>query len=68
MMEKRQPVQKLFLGKLDICLQKTETRFMSVTLHTSINSKWIKNLNIRLETESRAEKSREYTGINRNRQ
>jgi hypothetical protein len=31
--------------KLDICLEKTETRSMFVTLY-----KWIKDLNIRLET------------------
>jgi hypothetical protein len=31
-MEKRQPLQQLLLGKLGICLQKTETRSMSATL------------------------------------
>jgi hypothetical protein len=31
MVEKRQPL--MLLGKLDICMQKTETRFMSVMLH-----------------------------------
>jgi hypothetical protein len=31
-MEKK-PLQKMLLEKLDICLQKTETRPMSVTLH-----------------------------------
>jgi hypothetical protein len=35
--------------KLDVCLQKTETRSMLV-LCTSINSKWIMGLNIRPET------------------
>jgi hypothetical protein len=37
----------MLLGKLDICMQKTETRSMSFILH---NSKWIKDLNIRPET------------------
>jgi hypothetical protein len=31
-MEKRQPLQQM-LGKLDICVQKTETRSMSFTLY-----------------------------------
>jgi hypothetical protein len=46
-MEKIQPVQQILLGKLDICLQKIET---SLSLCVSINSKWIKDLNIRPET------------------
>jgi hypothetical protein len=32
-MEKRQPLQQMLLGKLGICLQKTEPRFMSFTLY-----------------------------------
>jgi hypothetical protein len=32
-MEKRQPLQQMLLGKLDICLQKTETRSMFITLY-----------------------------------
>jgi hypothetical protein len=32
-MEKRQPLQKMLVGKLDICLQKTESRSMSFTLY-----------------------------------
>jgi hypothetical protein len=31
-MEKRQPIQLMLLGKLDICMQNTETRSMFVTL------------------------------------
>jgi hypothetical protein len=36
-------------GKLDICMQKTETRAMSFTL-CKYYLKWLKNLNIRPET------------------
>jgi hypothetical protein len=32
MMKKRHPPQQMLLGKLDICLQKTESRTMSFTL------------------------------------
>jgi hypothetical protein len=32
-MEKRQPLEQILLGKLDISLQKTETRSMFVTLY-----------------------------------
>jgi hypothetical protein len=49
MMEKRQPLQQILLGKVLICLQNTETTSMFITLY-SINSKWIKDLNIRPKT------------------
>jgi hypothetical protein len=42
-MEKRQPLQQMLLGKVFICLQKSETRFMP-------NSKLIKDLNVRPKT------------------
>jgi hypothetical protein len=32
-MEKRQPLQQMVLGKVAICLQKTETIFMLLTLY-----------------------------------
>jgi hypothetical protein len=47
MMKKRQPL--LLLRKLDIYLQKTETRSILPSC-TSINSKWIKDLNMKSET------------------
>jgi hypothetical protein len=33
MMEKRQPVQQMVLGEVAICLQKTDTGSMPVTLY-----------------------------------
>jgi hypothetical protein len=33
MMEKRKPLQQMLLGKVVICLQKTETRPMFITLY-----------------------------------
>jgi hypothetical protein len=33
MMEKREPLQQMVLGKMVICLQKTETRFLPTTLY-----------------------------------
>jgi hypothetical protein len=45
-MEKRQPQQQMLLGKLGICLKKTEIRSMFITLY-SINPKWNKELNLR---------------------
>jgi hypothetical protein len=49
MIEKRQPLQQMLMGKLNICMQKSEIRPMSFTC-TNINSKWTKNLNIKPET------------------
>jgi hypothetical protein len=47
MMEKVQPLQLMLPGKGAFCLQKTETRSMSITLYYS---KCVKDLNTRLET------------------
>jgi hypothetical protein len=43
MMEKRQPLPQMLLGKVVTCLQKTKTRSIPNTLHY-YHSKWIKNL------------------------
>jgi hypothetical protein len=48
-MEKRLPLQQKLLGKLDICMQKTETRSISFTLYR-YQLKWIKDINRRSET------------------
>jgi hypothetical protein len=48
MMGKRQPFQQVLLGKLNIWLQKIETGYMS-SLCTSINSKWIRDPEVRTE-------------------
>jgi hypothetical protein len=68
-MEKRQPLQQVFLNKLVICIQKTETRSMFFT-HTCTNSKWIKDLNIRPESlktvQERAGNTLELIDINNN--
>jgi hypothetical protein len=45
MMEKRQTLQQMLLGKLQICMQKTETD-PCLSPCSSINSKWVKDLNI----------------------
>jgi hypothetical protein len=56
----------VLLRKLDICLQNTETRSMTVTLN-KYHSKWIKDLNIRPENlklvQERAGNTQEAIGI-----
>jgi hypothetical protein len=65
-MEKRQPLHQMLLGKVVLCLQKLKADpYLSPC--TSINSKWIKDLNIRPETlklvQERAGNSLEAIGI-----
>jgi uncharacterized protein (DUF736 family) len=49
MMEKKQPLLQMLLGKLVICMQKTETRSMFLTLYKQ-QFEMDKDLNIRPET------------------
>jgi hypothetical protein len=67
-MEKRQPLQQMLLGKVVTCLKETELH-PCLSPCTSVNSKWIKNLNIRPETlkllQEGAENTLEQIGIYR---
>jgi hypothetical protein len=66
MMEKRWLLQQMFLGKLDICMQKTETRSMYPTqISIQGRSKTLMEVG---NVETSAGKSRKYTGIFRNSQ
>jgi hypothetical protein len=69
MMENTQLLQQMLPGKVVICLQKTKTKSMFITLY-SINSKWIKDLNIRPETlnlvHKRVRNTLEAIGIGKN--
>jgi hypothetical protein len=49
MLEERQHLQQMFLGKEVIFLQNTETD-PCLSPYTSINSKWMKEFNIRPKT------------------
>jgi hypothetical protein len=66
-MAKIQPLQEMFLGKLDISMQKSETSSVTLTLY-NINSKLVKDLNVIPETLKQVQKSREYKGTTRHRQ
>jgi hypothetical protein len=69
MMEKRQPLQQMLLGKLGICMQKLKLD-PCLSSCININSKWIKDLNIRPETLKRVQErignSLDLTGIGNN--
>jgi hypothetical protein len=55
----------MVLGKLDIHLQKTDTRSQSLTLNY-VNEKWVKNLTVRSETEIIPRKNRDQIDLGNN--
>jgi hypothetical protein len=65
-MENRQGLKQISLGKVVICQQKIESRYILLSC-CSINSKWIKDLNIRPKTlkllQERAGNTLEAIGI-----
>lgn len=47
---KGRSLPQVMLGQLDSHVQKNEVRLLLHTIYTSINSKWVNNLNIRAKS------------------